>query len=70
MRKSIRHVLWGALLCVLSVSNWTGCGAEQGPDCRAFVACVAQLDALESTQTNVSRLLSEGAYWGRGDYAD
>ena len=64
MYKSIRHALWGPLLFVLSVSIWTGCGAEQGPECRAFVACVAKLDAVKLTQTNVSRFLPEGACWG------
>jgi hypothetical protein len=51
MHKSIRQALWGPLLFVLSVSIWTGCGAEQGPECRAFVACVAKLDAVKLTQT-------------------
>ncbi len=67
MYQSIRHPLWGPLLFTLflSLTTWTGCGgAEQGPECRAFLACVAKLDALKSTQTNVSRFLPEGACWG------
>ncbi len=41
------------------------CGrAEQGPECKAFIACVAALDVLRSTQTNVDRFLPDGACWG------
>lgn len=41
----------------------TGCSAEQGPECKAFVACVAELDGIRSTQTNVDRFLPDGACW-------
>jgi hypothetical protein len=41
------------------------CGrAEQGPECKAFVECVAAVDVLRSTQTNVDRFLPDGACWG------
>lgn len=39
-------------------------GAEQGPECKAFVECVAAVDVLRSTQTNVDRFLPDGACWG------
>lgn len=67
MSRSIRHAPWAPLLLtplLLALTAATGCGAAQGPDCRAFVACVAKLDALKLTQTNVSRFLPEGACWG------
>lgn len=67
MNSSIRHAPWVPLLLtplLLALTAATGCGAAQGPDCRAFVACVAKLDALKLTQTNVSRFLPEGACWG------
>ncbi len=37
--------------------------AEQGPECKAFVGCVAALDVLRSTRTNVDRFLPAGACW-------
>lgn len=41
------------------------CGrVEQGPECEAFVECVAALDVLRSTRTNVDRFLPDGACWG------
>lgn len=64
MHKFIQPAPWGPLLFAFCISILSGCGAEQGPDCRAFVACVAKLDALKSTQTNVSRFLPQGACWG------
>lgn len=67
MNSSLRHAPWVPPLLtplLLALSVWTGCGAEQGPECRAFVACVAKLDAVKLTQTNVSRFLPEGACWG------
>jgi hypothetical protein len=36
---------------------------EQGPECRAFVACVKEADALWGTDTNVERFLPNGACW-------
>lgn len=36
---------------------------EQGPDCRAFVACVKELDVLRGTTTNVARFEPDGACW-------
>ncbi len=38
-------------------------GAEQGPECKAFVECVVAVDVLRSTQTNVDRFLPDGACW-------
>ena len=38
-------------------------GAEPGPECQAFVECVAAVDVLRSTQTNVDRFLPDGACW-------
>lgn len=64
MKTSIRPALWKALLPVLMGCISLGCGTEQGPECRAFVACVAKLDSLKSTQTNVARFSPEGACWG------
>lgn len=58
-----RHPTWSlaatfwALLCA-------SCGAEQGPECKAFVSCVGELDVLHGTHTNVDRFLPEGACWG------
>jgi hypothetical protein len=47
-----------------SVLALAGCkDVEQGPDCRAFVACVQELDTLRSTRTNVDRFLPAGACW-------
>ena len=41
------------------------CGrAEQGPECKAFVECVAAVDVLRSTTTNVDRFVPDGACWG------
>lgn len=39
------------------------CGAEQGPECKAFVACVEEFDTLRNTDTNVDRFLPDGACW-------
>ncbi len=55
------------LLAISAPAVWTllvACGgAEQGPECKAFVECVAAVDFLRSTQTNVERFLPDGACW-------
>lgn len=56
-----------AIRAISAVAAWTllvACRrAEQGPECKAFVECVAALDVLRSTQTNVDRFLPDGACW-------
>ena len=59
---------------VSSIPTWLGVAlalaaapacsdVEQGPGCRAFVACVKEADALRGTATNVDRFLPDGACW-------
>lgn len=54
----------GRIGFVVSVLLGFGCGAEQGPECKAFVVCVEELDSLRNTETNVDRFLPGGACWG------
>ena len=64
-RIALRPPKW--LKFVLSAGALTlgaGCAEpEQGPECRAFVACVGAADAERGTQTNVDRFLPDGACW-------
>ncbi len=58
-RRSFDAILASAVVTLVAACG----GAEQGPECKAFVECVAALDALRSTQTNVDRFLPDGACW-------
>ncbi len=58
-RRTILAISAAALWMLLGACR----GAEQGPECKAFVECVGALDVLRSTQTNVDRFLPDGACW-------
>jgi hypothetical protein len=53
-------------MCALLTPAWLfgGCSSpEQGPHCRAFIACVADYDEMRGTRTNVDRFLPGGSCW-------
>ncbi|MBK6697267.1 MAG: hypothetical protein IPG50_34525 [Myxococcales bacterium] len=53
------------LFARLVIALLPGCSdVEQGPECRAFVACVKEADTVRGTVTNVDRFLPSGACWG------
>ncbi len=66
MRRSTAFRQSACFVFLLGVSaNASGCGKpEQGPECKAYLACVEEFDALRGTKTNVDRFLPEGACWG------
>lgn len=64
----------GALSRIVAAAfcAWTsGCGrVDQSPECRAFVECVAKLDAQTGRSTDVLRFEAEGPCWGSEAGAD
>ena len=61
-------------MTIPSVQTWLGVAfalaatsacsdVAQGPECRAFVACVKEADVRRGTVTNVDRFLPDGACW-------